>query len=283
MQCIIFPDPPFLTCQKIVTHPQFFIAHPHLYFMTGPSATSCSCVILAKQVAATRRRFGAHAVISLACVASVSVWFRSKEKPRKGTFGFDRARKETRAAFLLAPLFSRSLACVAGVERGRCFSPPPLPFLLPPRRLRGLWLSFFSAKPHRNACYAGYNLVLRGMWTSFLIQHGWPYDVLSLFHLYFVAATCCRKCTHGATTLLSLILSPRLVRLIAATKFCRSDNDFHKINRVTQGDGIVAATCPRDVSQRRSDLSASVSRLPRPLQISSLTAHGCFFDNLITR
>ena len=38
MQCIIFPDPPFLTCQKIVTHPQFFIAHPHLYFMTGPSA-----------------------------------------------------------------------------------------------------------------------------------------------------------------------------------------------------------------------------------------------------
>ena len=25
-------------------------------------------------------------------------------------------------------------------------------------------------------------------------------------------------------------------RLIAATKFCRSDNDFHEINRVTQGD-----------------------------------------------
>ena len=32
-----------------------------------------------------------------ACVASVSVWFRSKEIPRKGTFGFDRARNETRA------------------------------------------------------------------------------------------------------------------------------------------------------------------------------------------
>ena len=32
----------------------------------------------------------------LACVASVSVWFRSKEIPRKGTFGFDRARNETR-------------------------------------------------------------------------------------------------------------------------------------------------------------------------------------------
>ena len=33
----------------------------------------------------------------VACVASVSVWFRSKERPRKGTFDFDRARNETRA------------------------------------------------------------------------------------------------------------------------------------------------------------------------------------------
>ena len=58
------------------------------------------------------------------------------------------------------------------------------------------------------------NLMWRGMWTSFLIQHGWPYDAPSLVHLYFVAATCCRKCTHAATTLLSLILSPRLVARI---------------------------------------------------------------------
>ena len=52
----------------------------------------------------------------LACVASVSVWFRGKEIPRKETFGFDRARNETRAhplpALLLAPLFSRSLTLV---------------------------------------------------------------------------------------------------------------------------------------------------------------------------
>ena len=41
----------------------------------------------------------------VACVASVSVWFRSKEIPRKGTFDFDRA-------LLLAPLFSRSLTLV---------------------------------------------------------------------------------------------------------------------------------------------------------------------------
>ena len=33
----------------------------------------------------------------VACVASVSVWFRSKERPRNGILGFDRARNETRA------------------------------------------------------------------------------------------------------------------------------------------------------------------------------------------
>ena len=72
----------------------------------------------------------------VACVASVSVWFWSKEIPRKGTFGFDRARNETRAkkwkrgsltcATFLAVFDSRS--------------------------------SFFSPKPHRNACYAGYTV-----------------------------------------------------------------------------------------------------------------------------
>ena len=50
------------------------------------------------------------------------------------------------------------------------------------------------------------------------------------------------------------------VRLISATKFCRSDNDFHENNRVTQGDLLrrpVHAAC-------RSDLSPSASR-PLPL------------------
>ena len=32
----------------------------------------------------------------VACVASVSVWFRSKKRPWKGIFGFDRARNEAR-------------------------------------------------------------------------------------------------------------------------------------------------------------------------------------------
>ena len=85
------------------------------------------------------------------------------------------------------------------------------------------------------------DLVWGGMWTSCLIQCGGPYDALSLVHLHFVPATCWRKCTYGATTLLWLILSLQsnwfeFVQLIAATKFCLRDNDFHKINRVTGGE-----------------------------------------------
>ena len=34
---------------------------------------------------------------TLACVARVSVWFRSKERQRNGIFGFGRSRNETRA------------------------------------------------------------------------------------------------------------------------------------------------------------------------------------------
>ena len=33
----------------------------------------------------------------LACVASVSVWFRSRERPKNGIFGFGRGRNGTRA------------------------------------------------------------------------------------------------------------------------------------------------------------------------------------------
>ena len=53
--------------------------------------------------------------ICIACVASVSVWFRSKERPWNGILGFGRARNETRAKkwkwgeALLLTLFSRGL------------------------------------------------------------------------------------------------------------------------------------------------------------------------------
>ena len=44
--------------------------------------------------------------MTIACVASVSAWFRSKERPRNGILGFGRARNETRA------IFERSLTIV---------------------------------------------------------------------------------------------------------------------------------------------------------------------------
>ena len=52
-----------------------------------------------------------HVIADLACVASISVWFRSKERPRNGILGFGRARNETRA-LLLTPFFARSLTLV---------------------------------------------------------------------------------------------------------------------------------------------------------------------------
>ena len=67
----------------------------------------------------------------LACVSSVSVWFRSKERPRNGFLGFGRARNETTPP-------RRSFTCAIF---GAVFDSRP---------------SFFAPKPHRNACYAGY-------------------------------------------------------------------------------------------------------------------------------
>ena len=50
-----------------------------------------------KQDRAKSELFRPYLLSKVACVASVSVWFRSKEIPRKGTFDIDRARNETRA------------------------------------------------------------------------------------------------------------------------------------------------------------------------------------------
>ena len=70
-------------------------------------------------------------VVIQACVARVSVWFRSKERPKNGIFCFGRARNGTRAkifpilptpskfpfnplpALSLAPFFTRSLTLVS--------------------------------------------------------------------------------------------------------------------------------------------------------------------------
>ena len=63
---------------------------------------------------------------TLACVASVSVWFRSKERPRNGILmpQFMKQVPKNKNAIFRAVFDSRS--------------------------------SFFAPKPHGNACYAGY-------------------------------------------------------------------------------------------------------------------------------
>ena len=83
--------------------------------------------------------------IKVACVTSVSVWFRGKEIPRKGTFGFDRSRNETRAKKW---------------KRGE--APSPLFYLS--HFSRGLWLGLsrlrwapfehFLSLEHYFACWA---------------------------------------------------------------------------------------------------------------------------------
>ena len=51
----------------------------------------------------------------IACVASVSVLFRSKERPRNEILGFGRARNETRAIFrAVLALKQQGNACYAG-------------------------------------------------------------------------------------------------------------------------------------------------------------------------
>ena len=64
-------------------------------------------------------------------LSSVSVWFRSKERPRKGILGFGRARNETRAkSFLSSP-------------------PPPCSFTYAIfRAVFDTRSSFFAPKPH---------------------------------------------------------------------------------------------------------------------------------------
>ena len=85
----------------------------------------------------------------LTCVASVSVWFRSKERPRNGAFGFGRARNGTRAK-----LWTK------GEAKGKdnlSSPPPPRSFTLD--ILHAVFdsgSSLFAPKPHGNTCYAGY-------------------------------------------------------------------------------------------------------------------------------
>ena len=86
--------------------------------------------------------------ILTACVASVSVWFRSKERPRSGIFDFGRERNE-----ISAKKWKRGEG--KGKEGNFAIFPTPSPrfylrhFSSVPRS------SFFAPKPRGNACYAG--------------------------------------------------------------------------------------------------------------------------------
>ena len=123
------------------------------------------------------------------------------------------------------------------------------------------------------------DLVWGRMWTSFLIQYGWLYDALSLVHLYFVAATCCGKCTHDATTLLSLILSLRLVtRIQTGLNSCdwsRRQNSAAATMIFMKLTVSHKAICCGDLSPRRV---AATYRLVCPgLNTSNLVISRCCF------
>ena len=113
----------------------------------------------------------------LACIASVSVWFRSKESPRNGIFGFGGTRKGTRAkkwnwgrrgmVRVTCAIFR-----VVFDSRSSFFAPNPHETRAKKWNLAGRGMvrvtcaifravfdsrsSFFAPKPHGNACYAGY-------------------------------------------------------------------------------------------------------------------------------
>ena len=86
----------------------------------------------------------------VAFVASVSVWFRSKERPRNGILGFGRARNETRAKHW-------KWEEGEGEEGNAVSFPPPFRSFTYAifRAVFDSRSSFFAPKPHGNACYAG--------------------------------------------------------------------------------------------------------------------------------
>ena len=85
----------------------------------------------------------------LACVASVSVWFRSKEIPRKGTFGFDRARNERRVK-----KWKRGEG--KGKEGNAC------------RQTPRFWKPAFASE--------------RSAWLARLVEQYWHVSIKGLFH-----------------------------------------------------------------------------------------------------
>ena len=85
----------------------------------------------------------------VACTASVSVWFRSKEIPRKGTLGFDRARNETKAK-------KWKMGEGDGKEGNAC------------RQTPRFWKPAFASE--------------RSAWLARLVEQYWHVSIKGLFH-----------------------------------------------------------------------------------------------------
>ena len=89
----------------------FFISDPKesilgpllslLYINDFPLSVSCSTELFADDSVVYRKIASVDDCLPLACVAIVSVWFRSKERPWNGILGFGRSRNETRAKSFL--------------------------------------------------------------------------------------------------------------------------------------------------------------------------------------
>ena len=105
----------------------------------------------------------------LACVASVSVWFGSKERPRNRILGFGRKRNKRRAK-----KWNWGEGKGEGEGEGEVsfLSSPPPPRSFTYAVFRAIFdyrSSFFAPKPQGNACYAGYvapRKAIRLVWTE---------------------------------------------------------------------------------------------------------------------
>ena len=97
----------------------------------------------------------------LACVASVSVWFGSKERPRNRILGFGRARNET-------PAKKWKWGEGEGKERNAC------------RQTPRFWKPAFASES--------------SAWLARLVEQCWHVSIKGLFHLF--ERSCLVRDTH---------------------------------------------------------------------------------------
>ena len=134
--------------------------------------------------------------LPLACVASVSVWFRVKEIPRKGTLGFDRARNETRTK-----KWKRGEG--EGKEGNAC------------RQTPRFWKPAFASE--------------RSAWLARLVEQCWHVSIKGLFH---TERSCLVRDTHINFLWLLFILVGKILPPFYLTSFetQNSSCDFIRVS-----------------------------------------------------